>query len=281
MKIINDINEMQTFAANLRQQRKTIGFVPTMGFLHEGHLSLMRIARPKCDALVVSIFVNPTQFGPTEDYEKYPRNFEQDERFCRQENVDIIFYPSKERMYSEPHHTFVNVSALSETMCGLSRPGHFQGVATVVAKLFNIVKPHLAVFGQKDYQQALIIRQMVNDLNFDVEILTGPIIREADGLAMSSRNKYLRSEEREKAQLLFKSLEMAKKLVKEGKYEAEFISKQIRDLILQTRGVVIDYIAIVDGRTLRPIEEISENTLIALAVKIGDTRLIDNIVIQP
>jgi pantoate--beta-alanine ligase len=280
MQIINNINEMQTLAANLRQQGKKIGFVPTMGFLHEGHLSLMRIARTKCDVLVVSIFVNPTQFGPTEDFEKYPRDFEKDEKLCNQEKVDIIFYPSREEMYSEPYHTFVNVSELSETMCGLSRPGHFQGVVTVVAKLFNIVKPHLAVFGQKDYQQALIIKQMVKDLNFEVEILTGPIVREADGLAMSSRNKYLSPEEREKAQLLFKSLEMAKKLVKDGKYETEFISRQIRDLILQSRGMVIDYITIVDGRTLRPIEEISENTLIALAVKIGETRLIDNIIIQ-
>jgi pantoate--beta-alanine ligase len=280
MKIISDINEMQTFAVNLRQEKKTISFVPTMGFLHEGHLSLMRIARPKCDVLVVSIFVNPTQFGPSEDFDKYPRNFEQDEKFCRSENVDIIFYPSKETMYSDPYHTFVNVSALSETMCGLSRPGHFQGVATVVAKLFNIVKPHLAIFGQKDYQQALIIRQMVNDLNFDTEILTGPIVREADGLAMSSRNKYLSPEEREKARSLFKSLQLAAKLVREGKYDAAFISDQIRELLQQTGGILIDYVAIVDGRNLQPVEKIGNNTLIALAAKIGGTRLIDNILIQ-
>jgi len=280
MQIINDINKMQTLAADLRQQGKTIGFVPTMGFLHEGHLSLMRIARPKCDILVVSIFVNPTQFGPTEDFEKYPRDFEQDEKLCGQEKVDIIFYPAKDKMYSEPYHTIVNVKTLSETMCGLSRPGHFQGVTTVVAKLFNIVKPNFAVLGQKDYQQALIIRQMAKDLNFDVEILTGAIIREADGLAMSSRNKYLSLEEREKARVLFKSLQMAIKLVKEGRYDARLISNQIRDLIQQAEGILIDYIAIVDGKTLRPMQEIRDNTLIALAVKIGETRLIDNTIIQ-
>lgn len=280
MQIVNDINEMQALALDLRQRGKTIGFVPTMGFLHEGHLSLMRIARPKCDVLVVSIFVNPTQFGPIEDFDKYPRNFEQDEKLCSQEKVDIIFYPSKDAMYSEPYRTFVNVTEMSETMCGISRPGHFQGVVTVVAKLFNIIKPHLAVFGQKDYQQALIVRQMVKDLNFEVEIVTGAIIREADGLAMSSRNKYLSPEEREKARALFKSLQMAKSLVKEGKSDAEFVAKQIRDLILGTRGVLIDYIAIADGETLNPVKEIRGNTLIALAVKIGETRLIDNTLIQ-
>ena len=280
MQTIKNISEMQKFSDRLRQERKKIGFVPTMGFLHEGHLSLMRIARPKCDVLLVSIFVNPTQFGPNEDLSKYPRDFDQDEKLCRKENVDIIFYPAKDMMYSEPYFTFINVEKLSETMCGLSRPGHFQGVATVVGKLFNIVKPHFAVFGEKDYQQAVIIRQMVKDLNFDVEIITGPIIRETDGLAMSSRNKYLTPDERQNALVLHKSLKLAKKLVREGKYDSEFIYNRMTNFIQQTKDAKIDYIAIVDNNTLKPLQKIQNNTLIALAVKIGSTRLIDNTLIQ-
>lgn len=280
MQIIKSIREMQQLSDRLRREGKIIGFVPTMGFLHEGHLSLMRIARPKCDALVVSIFVNPTQFGPNEDLDKYPRDFERDERLCREEKVDVVFYPDRNSMYPEPYHTFVNVERLSETMCGLSRPGHFRGVATVVGKLFNIVKPHLAVFGEKDYQQAVIIRQMVKDLNFDVEILTGPIVREPDGLAMSSRNKYLSHQERKTALVLYKSLTLAQKLAREGNDDADFVYDRMRELIQNTKGAVIDYIAIVDGQTLQPVERIGNKTLIALAVKIGQTRLIDNTVIR-
>lgn len=271
---------MRSLADSLRREGKTIGFVPTMGFLHEGHLSLMRIARPKCDALLVSIFVNPTQFGPNEDFNKYPRDFEADEKLCRDENVNVIFYPTQEMMYSGPYLTFVNVEKLSETMCGISRLGHFRGVTTVVAKLFNIVKPHLAVFGEKDYQQALIIKQMVKDLNFDIEILTGALIRETDGLAMSSRNKYLSAAEREDARSLSKSLQMAQESAKKGNTDAKFIFKQIQETILRAKSAVIDYIAIVDGETLQPVDEIRDNTLIALAVKIGQTRLIDNILIR-
>lgn len=271
---------MQSLADSFRREGKTIGLVPTMGFLHEGHLSLMRIARSHCDILVVSIFVNPTQFGPNEDFNKYPRNFEQDEKLCRDENVGVIFYPTNEMMYSEPYLTYVNVEKLSETMCGASRPGHFRGVTTVVAKLFNIVKPHLAVFGEKDYQQAVIIKQMVKDLNFDIEILTGAIIREADGLAMSSRNKYLSAQERQNALVLSKSLQMAEKAVRAGNTDAESISMQIRERIQQTEGAVIDYIAIVNGDTLKRVAEVGDNSLIALAVKIGQTRLIDNVLIR-
>lgn len=280
MQIIKDKKEMQLLADSLRQDGKTIGFVPTMGFLHEGHLSLMRIARPKCNVLIVSIFVNPTQFGPNEDFTNYPRNFQGDEKLCRYENVDVIFYPTNEMMYSEPYFTYINVEKLSQTMCGASRPGHFRGVATVVAKLFNIVKPHLAVFGQKDFQQAVIIKQMVKDLNFDVEILTGAIIREADGLAMSSRNKYLSAQERQNAVVLSKSLQMAEKSVREGNTDAESISMQIRERIQQTERAVIDYIAIVDSDTLKRVTKVGDNTLIALAVKIGHTRLIDNVLIR-
>ena len=280
MKVIKDIKEMQSLADSLRSDGKTIGFVPTMGFLHEGHLSLMRIARPNCDVLVVSIFVNPTQFGPNEDLNKYPRDFDRDEKLCREEKVDVIFYPNKDTMYSEPYFTFINVEKLSETMCGLSRPGHFKGVATVVAKLFNIVKPHFAVFGEKDFQQAVIIKQMVRDLNFQVEILTGPIVREPDGLAMSSRNKYLSPAERQNALVLYNSLKLAEKLVMEGNDNSEFIHAKMKNLIQQIPEAHIDYIAIVDSKTLTPVRKIENNTLIALAIKIGSTRLIDNTLIR-
>ena len=280
MQIIQNIKEMQSLADSLRSEGKTIGFLPTMGFMHEGHLSLMRIARPKCDVLVVSIFVNPTQFGPNEDLNKYPRDFNRDEKLCREENVDVIFYPNKDTMYSEPYLTFINVEKLSETMCGLSRPGHFKGVATVVAKLFNIVKPHFAVFGEKDFQQAVIIKQMVRDLNFRVEILTGPIVREPDGLAMSSRNKYLSPAERQNALVLYNSLKLAEKLVMEGNDNSEFIHAKMKNLIQQIPEAHIDYIAIVDSKTLTPVRKIENNTLIALAIKIGSTRLIDNTLIR-
>jgi pantoate--beta-alanine ligase len=280
MQTIQNIKEMQSLADLLRSEGKTIGLVPTMGFMHEGHLSLMRIARPKCDVLVVSIFVNPTQFGPNEDLNKYPRDFDRDEKLCREEKVDVIFYPTKDMMYSEPYVTFINVEKLSETMCGLSRPGHFKGVATVVAKLFNIVKPHFAVFGQKDFQQAVIIKQMVRDLNFPVEILTGPIVREVDGLAMSSRNRYLSPTERQNALVLYNSLKLAEKLVREGNDDSDFIHAKMKNLIQQIPEANIDYIAIVDSNALIPVGKIKNNALIALAVKIGSTRLIDNTLIR-
>ncbi|GAB4376445.1 MAG: pantoate--beta-alanine ligase [Calditrichia bacterium] len=280
MQIISNINNMRKTAEEIRKAGKIIGFVPTMGYLHEGHLSLIRLCRKKCDVLVVSIFVNPTQFGPQEDYEKYPRDFHRDEKLCQSENVDIIFYPSREEMYPEPHYTYVTVEKLSDTMCGLSRPGHFRGVATIVAKLFNVVKPHLAVFGEKDYQQALIIKQMVRDLNFDVTIITGPIVREPDGLAMSSRNAYLNAESRENALVLYKSLQLARKLVEEGVRNATMIRLQMEQLIRETPGASLDYIAIVDARTLEPVKEIRGETLIAMAVFIDRVRLIDNIVIK-
>jgi len=280
MKIIRKISEMQQYAETLRQQRKTIGFVPTMGFLHEGHLSLMRLARPRCDTLVVSIFVNPTQFGPNEDLDKYPRDFRRDEELCRQEKVDVIFYPTAEEMYPQPYRTFVNVEKLTETMCGASRPGHFRGVATVVAKLFNIVKPHLAVFGQKDYQQAQVIRQMVHDLNFDVEILTGPIVREPDGLAMSSRNKYLSAAQRKDALVLRQSLQLAQTIIRQGERNPAVLRERMEELIESVPTSRIDYIAIVDPETLEDVAAIGERTLIALSVFIGQTRLIDNMVVE-
>ncbi len=276
MKIISDIREMQALAEEYRQQGKTIGFVPTMGYLHEGHLSLMRHARPRCDVLVISIFVNPTQFGPNEDFERYPRDFERDERLCRLEKADVVFYPSADAMYPAPYYTYVTVEKLSETMCGASRPGHFRGVTTVVTKLFHIVKPHLAVFGQKDYQQSLIIRQMVRDLNFDIQIEVAPIVREPDGLAMSSRNKYLSPAERKQALVLYRSLKRAEELILQGKRDAATILEEMHAIIHQAPDAVIDYVVIVDGETLEPVAEVRHNTIIALAVKIGMTRLIDN-----
>lgn len=276
MKVVRTISQMQALADVLHREGKSIGFVPTMGYLHEGHLSLMRIARPRCDSLVVSIFVNPTQFGPNEDFEKYPRDFDHDEALCRQEKVDIIFYPDVSEMYTPPYYTYVVVETLTETMCGRSRPGHFRGVTTVVSKLFNIVKPQLAVFGQKDYQQALVIQQMVRDLNFDIEILVGPIIREADGLAMSSRNKYLSPEERRRALCLYESLQLARRMIQQGERKSQNIERKMRAHILETGKGEIDYIAIVDAHTLEPLQTLRGKTLIALAVKIGQTRLIDN-----
>lgn len=280
MKIIQTISEMQQYAEALRRQGKIIGFVPTMGFLHEGHLSLVRLARPRCDIVVVSIFVNPTQFAPNEDLDKYPRDFRRDEQLCEREQVDVIFYPTAAEMYPQPYRTFVSVEKLTETMCGTSRPGHFRGVATVVAKLFNIVKPHLAVFGEKDYQQAQVIRQMVRDLNFDVEILTGPIVREPDGLAMSSRNKYLTASQRKDALLLHKSLQLARKLILAGERNSAALRERMEELIGSAPTSRVDYIAVVDPETLEDVSTIRERTLIALAVYIGQTRLIDNMVVE-
>lgn len=280
MRICHGIKEMQQLAEELRISGKRIAFVPTMGYLHEGHLSLVRIARKLGDVVVVSIFVNPTQFGPNEDFEKYPRDIERDEGLCREEGVDVIFYPSVEEMYQHPHLTYVTVEQLSGVMCGISRPTHFRGVTTVVSKLFNIVKPHIAVFGQKDFQQALIIRKMVQDLNFDVEIVTAPIIREEDGLAMSSRNAYLNPEERQQATVLYQSLQLAQELIKSGQRNAATVRSEMESLISSRPLAKIDYIAIVDADTLQPVEEIKNNTLIALAVKIGQTRLIDNTLVS-
>ncbi len=280
MKIVRDIAEMQQLAETYRQEGKRIGFVPTMGYLHEGHLSLMRQARPRCDVLVVSIFVNPTQFGPNEDFERYPRDFERDERLCRQEGVDVVFYPTAEAMYPQPYRTYVNVEQLTETMCGASRPGHFRGVTTVVTKLFHIVKPHLVVFGQKDYQQSLVIRQMVRDLNFDITIVVAPIVREADGLAMSSRNNYLTPEERQQALVLYRSLRKAEELIEQGEQDAARILEVMQQIIAGAPDARIDYIVIVDGDTLEPVTRVKDNTVIALAVYIGNTRLIDNTIIR-
>jgi len=277
MKIIKKITEMQKIANDLRKQSKSIGFVPTMGYLHEGHLSLMRCARKENDVVVISIFVNPTQFAPGEDYERYPRDEEGDIRKAKEVGVDIVFIPDVKDMYSDDHSTYVEEKVLSAGLCGAKRPGHFKGVTTIVAKLFNIVKPHRAYFGKKDYQQLRVIERMARDLNFDIEIIGCPIVREPDGLAMSSRNVYLNQEERKSALCLYKSLLLAQNMIKKGERNPAIIKKAMEEFILKHPHVKkIDYIEIVDRYTLQPVDKLTGNELIALAVFVGPARLIDN-----
>ena len=278
MKIIRTPEEMQQAAQALRREGKTIGFVPTMGFLHEGHLSLMRIAREKAGMVVASIFVNPTQFSPDEDLDAYPRDFERDEKLCREEGVDLLFYPSPSTMHLADHSVWVDEEGLTGVLCGAARPGHFRGVCTVVAKLLNMVLPDFMVLGEKDAQQLRVLRRMVRDLNFPVEILSGPIVREGDGLAMSSRNKRLSPTERAEAVCLFQGLEKAKALFAEGERDAEVLKREIREIIEQTSGD-IDYIEIVDDETFQPVEVVSRPARVALAVNFFGARLIDNAVL--
>lgn len=279
MKILRTPEEMQQIALDLRREGKTISFVPTMGFLHEGHLSLMRIARERSDVLVASIFVNPTQFGPGEDLDAYPRDFERDEKLCRETGVDILLYPVSENMYLDDHSVWVDEELLSGVLCGSSRPGHFRGVCTVVAKLLNIVLPDRMVLGEKDAQQLRVLRRMVRDLNFPVEIVPGPTVREADGLAMSSRNKYLSETERTEAVCLFQALEAAKKLVGAGERNAQRIKAAMREIIEKTSGQV-DYVELVDDETLERFQTLEKPALAALAVRFSGARLIDNAVLK-
>ncbi len=280
MQVIEKISDMQSYVRKCKLDGKTIGFVPTMGYLHEGHLSLVRIARKRCDILVVSIFVNPTQFGPGEDFDKYPRDFERDKKLCEQENVDIIFAPSVEEMYPKDSVTYVDMAGeMTKVLCGKYRPGHFRGVMTVVSKLFNIVQPDIAVFGRKDGQQLAVIRRMVSDLNFPIEIIGGETVRESDGLAMSSRNKYLTEEQRKSAPALYKSLLLAKTMIENGETDSSKIVERMRDYISNSGDFKIQYIEIVDADTLVPVDKIRNKVMIALAVFLGETRLIDNIVV--
>ena len=272
---------MQAHSNRLRNEGKTIAFVPTMGFLHNGHLSLLREGRKRADDLIVSIFVNPTQFGPTEDLETYPRNFTRDVELTREEGVDVIFAPSDRELYPEGFQTYVNLEALPAHLCGLSRPHFFRGVATVVTKLLNIVKPHVAIFGQKDFQQLAVIRRMVQDLNMDTEIVGCPTVREADGLAMSSRNSYLRPDQRRQARCLYDALENAQALLTGGNRDAGSLIQDARTRILSHPQTDIDYIAICDPETLENIPTIDRPALMALAVKVGSTRLIDNKILNP
>ena len=280
MRVTKKISEAQVLARRIREEGKTIGLVPTMGYLHEGHLSLIRQARKDCQQVFISIFVNPTQFGPAEDYKSYPRDFLRDKRLAEKEGVDIIFAPSPGEMYPAPFHTFVEVEKLSEPLCGRSRPGHFRGVATVVAKLFNIIRPHIAYFGQKDAQQAIIIKRMVHDLDMDVEIEVLPIVREKDGLALSSRNQHLNEAERRAAPILYKSLQEAERMIKLGERQSRNIIRRMEEMIKGENLAKIDYLAIVDGEALKERERVEGKVFIALAVRIGKTRLIDNLMLE-
>jgi pantoate--beta-alanine ligase len=281
MKIIRTIKSLKKEIARIKQKSKTIGFVPTMGALHEGHMTLIRRACRENDFVVVSIFVNPIQFGPREDFKKYPRNLKQDASLCNREKVDIIFYPDAGELYPENFKTYVEVSGLGDSLCGEFRPGHFRGVTTVVTKLFNLVNPDIAYFGQKDAQQSIIIKKMVEDLNMPIKIKVLPTIREKDGLAMSSRNLYLSDEERKDAVVLFQALNLAADLIKAGMKDAGKIIKSMKGLIKTKRSAKIDYASIVDTDNLEPIQKINKKCLIALAVRIGKTRLIDNTIITP
>ncbi len=279
MKVISSVKEMQIVALQSRCQGQRTGFVPTMGYLHEGHLSLMKAARGISDLLVASIFVNPTQFGPGEDYESYPRDLDRDLDMCAGASVDIVFCPDAGDMYRGGHSTYVDETKLSLGLCGASRPSHFRGVVTVVVKLLNIVQPHVAVFGQKDAQQARVIQKIVHDLNVPVEIIVVPTVREADGLAMSSRNVRLLPSERQEALCIYESLRLAERMYIEGTRDAGAITKAMEGLISGTPSARIDYIEAVDYHTLEPVERIQGATLVAVAVRIGQTRLIDNIII--
>ncbi len=279
MEVVRKIIECRDRTWKARGEEKTVGFVPTMGFLHEGHLSLVRKCRQETDYCVVSIFVNPTQFGPGEDFNQYPRDEERDLALLRKEGVDLVFIPTVEEMYPEGYQTYVEVTELSRPLCGQFRKGHFRGVATVVTKLFNIVYPHIAYFGQKDYQQYLIIKRMVKDLNMPVEIKALPIVRERDGLAMSSRNTYLNPEERAQAVALYRALMKAKQAYDEGERSADRIKKTVEEELAKYPLVKVQYIEVVDGETLKPVERIEGKTLVAVAAFVGKARLIDNVLL--
>ena len=280
MNVIRAIKEMQSFSEEARRQGRKISFVPTMGFLHEGHLQLIRQGRSRGDVLIVSIFVNPIQFGPAEDFKQYPRDWERDAELCESGGADVIFAPAAEEMYPDGFQTVVSVPHLSENLCGISRPTHFQGVATVVAKLFNCTKPHVALFGEKDFQQLAIIKRMVRDLDFDIQIIGVPTVREADGLAMSSRNTYLSTQERTSALSLSKALLTAQELFRSGERNALVLIDTARAIITREEAAAIDYIKVCDIETLKDVNTISNSAVLALAVKIGKARLIDNVVLK-
>ncbi|NLG35245.1 MAG: pantoate--beta-alanine ligase [Lentisphaerae bacterium] len=282
MEILTTVHDMQQAARTLRREGRRIGFVPTMGNLHEGHLSLIRLARRHADTVVVSIFVNPTQFGPNEDFAAYPRTFDADLALCEQEGADLVFHPSVEDMYPEGASVRVTENALSRTLCGASRPGHFDGVCTIVAKLFNAVLPHVAVFGEKDAQQLRVIRRMVRDLCIPVDIVPGPTVREPDGLARSSRNQYLTPEQRPQAAALRRALDEAERLFAAGERDPRRLEEAMSRRIQQEPDARIDYATIVDDETLHPLDgPIARPALAALAVRVGRPRLIDNTVLRP
>ena len=279
MKVIREVAAMQRWAEQSRLQGKRIALVPTMGYLHEGHLSLMREGRKRADLVVVSLFVNPTQFGPQEDLDAYPRDFDRDEKLMREAGVDVVFYPGEQEIYPQGYLTYVTVERITCNLCGASRPVHFRGVATVVAKLFNIVKPQVALFGDKDFQQRVVIQTMARDLNFDVEVLGCPTVREPGGLAMSSRNAYLSPEERQEALALKRSLDQARTLFAQGERDAGRIIGKVRGVLAAQPLIQIDYVKICDTNTLENVETIGQEAVLALAVFLGKTRLLDNCVL--
>ena len=280
MLTINSSEEMTAISRELRRSGKRLGLVPTMGALHEGHLSLVRAARAQSDVVAVSIFVNPTQFGPNEDFSKYPRTFEKDSALLAAEKIDYIFAPQIADMYPEGAVSWVEVEGLSEKLDGRSRPGHFRGVTTVVSKLFNIVQPDTAFFGQKDAAQVAILRKMVRDLKFDVRMVVGPIVREKDGLAMSSRNVYLNPEQRRQAAVLYRSLTRVQTLADQGESNAARLIATGKQVVAEETGVRLDYFEIVNWETLESVPDISRGGLVAVAAYVGETRLIDNIVLM-
>ncbi len=277
MKILGTVQETKQEIRAWKKAGLSVGLVPTMGFLHEGHLSLIQRAKKENDKVVVSIFVNPTQFGKGEDLESYPRDLEKDAQLCEAEGVDLIFHPTPEEMYPTGFHTYVNVETLSETLCGKSRPTHFRGVCTVVSKLFHIAAPDRAYFGQKDAQQLAIVKRMVRDLDFDVEVIGCPIIRESDGLAKSSRNTYLNEEQRRAATVLHRALLYGETLLRQGQRDVTQLEREIRAQIEKEPLAQIDYVQIVDALSMQPVPKVEEEILVALAVRIGNTRLIDNL----
>lgn len=272
---------MQAWSDKQRAQGKAVAFVPTMGYLHEGHLSLLEIAKKEGDSLILSIFVNPTQFGPNEDLESYPRNLDADLEKAEKAGVDVVFVPQESTLYQENYQSYVSLERLPNHLCGLSRPVFFRGVATVVTQLFNITRPDIAVFGEKDFQQLAVIRQMVADLKFGIKIIGAPIKREADGLAMSSRNAYLKPEQRDAALTLSRSLAAAKEMVAEGERRVAVIREKAREIFAEHPEVEIDYIELCDPVTIDSVESINGDTLMALAVNLAGIRLIDNTVLVP
>jgi pantoate--beta-alanine ligase len=281
MEVVRSLGKMKDISCRARAEGRQVGLVPTMGYLHEGHMSLVRASVSECGLTVVSIFVNPFQFGPNEDFEKYPRDIAGDTKLLEKEKVDVLFLPDAGEMYPDGYATYVDVKgSLTGRLCGVSRPGHFRGVATVVAKLFNIVRPHRSYFGEKDFQQALVVRRMSSDLDLGVEVRTLPIVREDDGLAMSSRNRYLSVEERIRARAVFEAVQRASETVLSGERNAENIRRAAEKVLLSKGGISIDYIEIVDASDLQPVREVKGRILVALAVFVGKTRLLDNAILN-
>ena len=281
IQVLKTICEMQETSNNLRYEGRRIAVVPTMGYLHHGHTSLIEQARALADVVVTTIFVNPTQFAPNEDFNRYPRDFQRDQALAAQAGADILFYPETSDMYPQEFATYIEVEGVSKILEGKFRPSHFRGVTTVVVKLFNIIKPHVAIFGQKDIQQAFVIQKMVKELNYDITIIVAPIVREADGLAMSSRNTYLNKTERKNATVLFRSLQHANERIKVDERNVTTLRREIEGIIQSGDPTQIDYIAFIDPTTFTEVERIeSPEVIVALAVRFGTTRLIDNIRIQ-